>query len=327
VKGLRHQRGVALLAAILLVAIATVLAAAIAFESAMAARRGAASLSFDESVLVAEGAEALAASALRDAASTTGSTQAPDSFVSSWAQPLPPTEIVPGVMLQASLEGLEGRFNLNSLVARKDPADTVGTVDPEALKIFEQLLEMVGLETKWAGEIADWVTQHDRTLPDGLGDNDTTGQTPPYRVANTFITSTSELLALPEFGRERYLKLAPYVVALPPDAKINVCLASGFLLDAMSGSGNQYWSLGSALLEERKKQCWPTIAAYQPTVSAADWATLQPQTRLQETSNYFRLTSLITIGDTDFTLYSLLKRNATSGQKTVRVLQRSFTPD
>ena len=68
-----NQRGVALLAAILLVALGTILAAGIAFQSAMAARRGAASLSFDESVLVAQGAEALAAYALNQDTNNTDS--------------------------------------------------------------------------------------------------------------------------------------------------------------------------------------------------------------------------------------------------------------
>ena len=54
------------------------------------------------------------------------------------------------------------------------------------------------------------------SIPEGAEDSVYMGQTLPYRTANRYITSISELLALPGFGREHdYLKLAPYITALP----------------------------------------------------------------------------------------------------------------
>ena len=53
-----RQRGIAMLVAILLVALGTILAADIAYRNAMSARRATATLSFDEALLVAQGAEA-----------------------------------------------------------------------------------------------------------------------------------------------------------------------------------------------------------------------------------------------------------------------------
>ena len=321
--GPRHQRGVALLVAILLVAVGTILAATIAFQSAMAARRGTASMSFDESVLVAEGAEALAAYSLREDVLRQNNT---DALNDDWARPFDPTEIAPGVVLTASVEDLQGRFNLNSLIA-KDGG--VGHIDPDALAVFQRLLAMVDLEPSWADKIADWIDRNDMPEADGMEDSGTTTQDPPYRVANTFITSTSELLALPGFGRERYLKLARHVVALPPEAKINTCTASPFLLDALVGPDYRYYSIHDTLTEDRKSGCVPllrdftTVADSGPDAGKPLLATRL--TRLDQKSKYFRLTSLITIGDADFTLYSLLERDP--DKKTVRVLQRSFTPD
>src|SRR3954447_2490827 len=109
----RRQRGIAMLVAILLVALATILAAAIGFKSAMAARRGTAALSLDQSVLVAEAAEALAAYALRE--DLKGGKDI-DYSGEAWGQPLGPVEVVPGVVLEAYVEDASGRFNLNSLV-------------------------------------------------------------------------------------------------------------------------------------------------------------------------------------------------------------------
>ena len=58
----RAQRGVALIVAILLVALGTIIAATVGYENAMAARRGTATYAFDQSLLISQGAEALAAS-------------------------------------------------------------------------------------------------------------------------------------------------------------------------------------------------------------------------------------------------------------------------
>ena len=60
-----RQRGIALLVAVLLVALGTIIAAAIAYENAMTARRGAATFALDQSVLIGEAAESLAAYGLR----------------------------------------------------------------------------------------------------------------------------------------------------------------------------------------------------------------------------------------------------------------------
>ena len=118
------QRGVALLVAILLVALGTIIAAAVAYENAMTARRGTATYAFDQSLLIAQGAEALAAYGLRQIYQSDATHIYPGQ---GWDKPVGPIEVVPGVMLEASLEDLQGRFNLNNLV------NTDGTPDPVEL--------------------------------------------------------------------------------------------------------------------------------------------------------------------------------------------------
>jgi hypothetical protein len=45
---------------------------------------------------------------------------------------------------------------------------------------------------------------------------------------------------------------------------------------------------------------------------------------VSESSQYFRPTSIVTIGSAEFALYSLLERDP---NKQIHVLMRSFTPD
>ncbi len=316
--GPRSQRGVAMMVAILLVAFGTILAAAIAFKSAMSARRSTASMAMDQSLLMAEAAEALAAYALREDGKSNG--QSAQTYPGQgWSQPLGPVEVVPGIVLEAYVEDVSGRFNLNSLV------DANGEIDPIALGKLEDLMEQTGVETKFASVIADWIDKDTQPLQDGAEDSAYAAQDPPYRAANTVITSASELLAMPEFGRERYLRIAPFVTALPRDALINVCSASGVLLDALVGATyKQHGPEPEALVKSRENGCFPTKQAFQSQFSnQQDWQQ-KVDGRVSETSNYFRLTSIVTIGSAEFALYSLLYRDTTNQ---IHVLMRSFTPD
>jgi general secretion pathway protein K len=313
--GPRAQRGIALLVAILLVALGTILAAAVAYENAMTFRRGVAVYAFDQALLVQQGAEALAAYGLRLAQrSDPQHTYASE----GWAQPVGPFEVVPGVMLTAQLEDLQGRFNLNNLV-RQD-----GTPDPVEVAAFQQLLAMLGLEPKWAGYMVDWI---DRdivpSIPEGAEDSVYMGQTPPYRTPNRYITSASELLALPGFGHDRYVALAPYVTALPHGTNINLCTAKGQVLDAFLGHVDFSSDLeGLAKNRAAANGCFPNQTDYQAAADPATWKNIS--TKVKMTSSYFRLMSLITIGSTEFNLYSLLLQEPT-GQ--VRPILRSYTPD
>lgn len=313
----RAQRGVALLVAILLVALGTILAAAIAYENAMTFRRGSATYAFDQALLVQQGAEALAAYGLRLAQKGD-----PQHTVASPRWTIGPIEVVPGVTLTARLEDLQGRFNLNNLVKQD------GTPDATQVAAFEQLLAMHGLEPKWAAYMVDWIDRDMQpSLPEGAEDSVYMGQVPPYRTPNRYITSATELLALPGFGRDRYLALAPYVVALPYGTKLNICNADPRLLDAYLGH-IEFSSNADDFNKNRSAAtgCSPQLSDYQAAATnsgnAAVWQ--QVSQKVQMTSGYFRLTSLITIGSTEFNLYSLLMQDPT-GQ--VRPILRSFTAD
>jgi general secretion pathway protein K len=307
-----------MMVAILLVAFGTILAAAIGFKSAMAARRSTASMAMDQSLLIAEAAEALAAYALRE---DFKASQKVDHPVEQWASPLGPVEVVPGVILEAYVEDASSRFNLNSLVDRNN------VVDPVALQKLESIMEQAGVDPKWAAMIADWIDPDTQPINGGAEDSVYAAQTPPYRTANTFITSPSELLAMPEFGRDNYVKLSPFVTALPRDAKINICSASGLLLDGMvDPSHKNFGQLDPKnFAKQRESGCFPDLNVYAQEFGGAasqDWGAVKD--RVSEVSSYFRLTSIVTIGSAEFTLYSLLWRD-TQGQS--HVLMRSYSPD
>jgi general secretion pathway protein K len=213
---------------------------------------------------------------------------------------------------------MQGRFNLNNLgrtLANGQP-------DPQPLEQFQRLLASVGVEPKFADLARDWIdADNNPTEPDGAEDSVYTMQTPPYLTGNWPMTSPSELMALPGFDLGRYLKIAPYVTALPTaNAQVNICTASAFVLESLwpAGSG-EYSTNPDALTIGRKSGCFPDLNTFKQTVTPQYLAAINGL--YAETSSYFELTTHVTLGTSEFTLYSLLQRGR--GSK-VTPLLRSF---
>jgi len=316
-----------MLVAILLVALGTILAADIAYRSAMAARRSTATMSFDEALLVTQGAEALAAYGLKTVmqSSKAGTSGSPDVYATQpWAQPVGPIEVVPGVTLEANLEDMQGRFNLNWLVGFTGA--NVGKPEPIAVEAFKKLLELATVDPKWADMVVDWIDRDNQPQTQGAEDSAYMGQNPPYLAANQYISSTTELLALPGFGRENYEKLAPYIAALPPGTTLNICTAKGKVLDAFNTNSTQ-WEDENSLQKNRSTApgCFPDLAAYGASFDDPTKFGNISNTYFKQSSQWFRLSSLVTIGSAEFNLYSLLLLDKQG--YFVHAVQRSFSPD
>ena len=171
-----RQRGVALIIALILVALAAILATKLTFDGFMERQRTVGILAGDQAMQFGYGAEVLAADILTQNNSPTGMVTLAD----PWAQPTPPLPITPQSdpegepigTLQGSIEDMQGRFNLNTLGhyaggsgAQTPPpngaqpqlngAQTVP--DPVPVQIFQRLLVAVGVEPKWAQMAQDWI--------------------------------------------------------------------------------------------------------------------------------------------------------------------------
>ena len=321
-----RQRGVALLVAILLVALGTIIAAAMAYNNAMTARRAAATFGFDQAMLVAEGAEALAAEGLK-----LESKQNPTYIAAnqSWAQPFGPAEVAPGVTLEAQLEDLQGRFNVNDLVGSDGE-----TPNQTAILAFQRLLQSLNLNAQLADYIVDWIDQDTTPRSEGAEDSVYMEMDPPYRTPNTPITSTSELMALPGMTRAEFDRLAPHITALPIGTKINQCTADPWVLDALTGTV-QFSADPDRFYKDREADggCFPPVGQVKVqgapavngpgTVGGGAGPQSNPADLVGQTSSYFRLTSIVTLGSAEFSVYTLLYQDPTG----VHTMMRSFTPD
>lgn len=316
-----RQRGVALIMAVLIVALATILAISVASEGYMDQRRTSTTMVMDQAFEVALGAEALAAYTLQQ---DNPKVDSPDE---TWATPivLPIDEGIGDV--KGNLEDLQGRFNLNNLI------DQNGKRNDAGVRQFQRLLELLHIDAKYATLALDWIDDNSNPeFPDGAEDSTYAGQTPAYLAANMPITRTTELMSIVGMKQEDYSKLEPYIAALPFDAKLNVCTASAYVLDALAGavgSNFQNFSTDPAVFAKNRSAggCFPGINNLKTTLANdkdfQDLLTANP-TYLVETTSYFRANILVTIGTTELALYSVLNRVSTGTNAKTRVIQRSF---
>jgi general secretion pathway protein K len=299
-----RQRGVAIITAVVLVAIATVLAARVGTEAALDLRRTAGIGALNQAWHVALGAEAWAAEILRKDLQESQR----DELDEPWAQPLPPLP-VDGGSIEGGLEDMQGRFNLNNLL-RAD-----GAVDEANLERFSRLLRLAGVDPRFAGALADWLDADTvERFPDGAEDGVYLSQVPGYRAANGPITSISELLALPGFTLDDYARLQPHVAALPAGTRINVCTATPLVLAALVEGGTDFGD-AATLARNRAGGCFPLLVDLQATLDPDQYQTLAPA--VAESSSWFRSVAVVSIGTSQLTLYSLLERNAAGGVRTV----------
>ena len=289
----RAQRGVAILTAVLVVAIGTIIAVNLLWEGTLDLRRGEATLAADQGLMYVQGAEAWAADILRQ--DLVDSPNA-DHLGENWAIELPPLPVEGGAIV-GRLEDLQGRFNLNNLV------NPDGTENEQARLQFERLLASLDVDPSLAGAVVDWLDPDtDLRFPSGGEDVTYSGADPPYRTANSMITSVSELMAVAGFDREIYARVAPYLAALPMGTKLNVNTASDVLLASLSDDIDM--GTAASLVDERSGADFPDIEAVFAGLVEPD--VLQD---LDGVSEHFLLTATVTLGTNQLTMRSVLQRD------------------
>lgn len=302
--GRRRARGVALITAMLISALAALVAYNLAWDNTLDVRRTMSLLYRDQAQQIALGAESWVINILHQDMADSQT----DHLGEIWAAELPGLPI-DGGEVYGGVQDLQGRFNVNNLI------DNTGGVDPEALEQFQRLLAVLDLDPRLAGIAADWLdADAEPSFPDGAEDGIYTGRTPPYRAANQRLTSVSELLALDGMDKESFDVLAPHITALPGRTAINVNTATAPVLQSLGE--NISAADVEALLSERENGGFPDIQT-----AFSSLVTPDVLNSLDEATNYFQVRVVVRIDTVRVTLYSVLLRGPTGS---VTPILRSF---
>ena len=287
------QRGVAIVMAIIVVAIGTMIAVGLTWRQTLDLRRTESALAADQGLMYVQGAEAWAADILRqDLVDSPDS----DNLGEQWAIELPPLP-VDGGAIRGRLDDLQGRFNLNNLIGSDGKESLL------ARRQLERLLVSVEADPALAGAVIDWLDPDtELRFPSGGEDVVYSDAEPPYRTANSMITSTSELMAVAGFDREIYRRLAPYITVLPAGTKLNVNTASDVVLASLSD--NIDLATATSMIEERGDAEFVDIDATFEGLVEPD--VLQ---EIDGVSEHFLLTATVTLGSNQLTMRSVLQRD------------------
>ncbi len=305
VKVSQQNRGVALLTVMLVVALATTTAVAMASRQQLDIRRTENTLYQGQALMYLYGVESWSIQFLAEDRRNNET----DHNGEDWAVRLPPLP-VEGGQVQGFIEDLQGRFNLNSL----NQTDDSGKLARER---FERLLKQLELNTEIMSTIQDWLDADiDTRFPAGAEDDYYLGQDPAYRTANQNMLSPSELLLLKDLDNEIYEKLSPHVNALPAATPININTASPEVLLSLADDVSKTDIEG--LIKKREDKAYDNVEAFLAEDVFAGKNVSDEG--LSVNSDYFLLQAEADIGHLQQTLTSIFERD---DEGKIQVLLRS----
>jgi general secretion pathway protein K len=300
------------LTAILVVAIATVLAVNLLWQTSVGLTRTENLLLQDQARQYDLGGEEFAKFGLAEDARDDGP-DGTDTTLENWAKPLA-FEVEAGT-LEGYLQDQQGRFNLNGLISKD------GKRVPKSAEQFERLLQLLPLDSSTAAALTDatidWIDPNSDVEINGAEDDQYTSRQPPYRPGNFWLTSTSELLAIEGYTNDIYAALQPHVTALPPRTDgaphpLNVNTATPLVLASLLPN------LSPLDVEPFVGGAYEKVADFEEDFPGEELigATIP----LDVHSDWFLLTVTASIGTARSTMYSLLERT----NDAVRTRLRTF---
>lgn len=314
---MKQQRGVALITILIMVALATILAATIAKRQMSTTEDTAYLIRQNQSLLYAKSAEAFFSELLIQ-----DSQNAPnvDDLQETWAKPMPPFP-VDGGTISGLIVDESGKFNLNSLL-KSD-----GTPNDVAKAYFEKLLQRVGLPAELSQAVIDWQDPDDATVGSmGAESSYYQGLTKPYLTPNSKFRSVEELKLVRGFEGNKYKLIEAYVTASPDiNSKININTAPALVLASIDL--NVDVNAVNSLLEEKLAKLEhfntaPELLATAP-FSNIDQSSQDIANRLFDVkSNYFKAQTEVVLNNRKRQFSSYLYRN----NKQVYVYTRSLAP-
>jgi general secretion pathway protein K len=228
-----HQRGLALITAMLVVAIAATAAAYLSLDQQIWLRQAQNISDRAQAEVVRAGAEEWAITILDKDANNSSI----DDLTENWAKPMPPLA-VEGGQVMGSISDAQARFNLNNLVRANTntPSPDIGT--------FQHLLQSLDLDPNLTDAVIDWIDADSNTSAYGAEDIDYLQLKIPYRAANQPMQSVDELRLARGFTRDIVEKLRPFITVLPQPTEINVNTANKEVLSAL------FYTLSAPDIEE-----------------------------------------------------------------------------
>lgn len=215
-----------------------------------------------------------------------------------WALKLPPMQVETGELV-GRIDDQQGAFNLNNLVAE-------GKLSLAQLAHLRRLLAILGLPDELADALADWIDDDGQPQPrHGAEDAYYLALDPPYLTANRPLTDVSELALVRGFDDTVRARLRPYIAALPRFTTVNVNTAPPEVLAAVIDG----LTLGEAqvLVAQRERAYFRSVDDFLKRLPSGAEAAASD---ISVGTDYFMATLRVTIGGAQARGKALLARGS-----------------
>ncbi len=288
----KRQNGVALITAILVVTLVTILAVGMVSRQQFSIRQTANLLHAEQARLYHMAVEDHATPLLKEYWKQIEFLTIEEYEQFSALSGMGYQEVIEGGELLADIGFAgQGRFNLNNLVKG-------GKVDTVQKEIFLRLLQQLDISSGVADLLVDWIdSDSDISGLDGAEDGLYLSESPPYRTSNRAMVDLSELRLITGLEQEGLESLKNHVVVLPSGSKTNLNWASA----EMNRTDGAFKSVEQLLEQESLTNI--DSPNFQQALKK-----LEPL--LTVSGDYFDLKTTIKVGRISRRYHTLLKRTA-----------------
>jgi len=318
-KPLKLQQGVALITALLVVSLASILAISLVEHLNFDIRRTENILRLDQAGLYNNNAVEFGSSLLRLDKKLNNEFDTLGEYSDANEQVFP----IENGGIAAKILDLQGCFNLNNLSKTNTELERHKTT-------FRSLLGKLGinntLHNQLTDSLIDWLDEDDISEPFGAEFDYYIGLEIPYRTANDLMLSPSELRLVNGYTQEIINKISKHVCVLPAtNTHININTVSLEMLESIAALA----PYASQIIEYRNgdpensddDQSFEKPGDFEDYVkNTLEVENYTPQ-GLDVYSEYFMMESHTTLGAGDISLFSLIYRN--QGDGTTRLIHQS----
>lgn len=317
------QRGVALLATLILALAVTIILGNIFFRHQVQVSQAAGSLHSDQAILLAISAENWA----RDLLVAENDDVKTDHFEEDWAQAIPFLP-VDGGSIAGCIVDLQSRFNLNSLSSytSSDLEQEIDGIKFGHARVWQNLLQSMDyfVDSSKVAVIVDWLDKNDsRVTPSGAERPEYSFYEPARFPHNDLISDAAELASMEGYSLRDLQQLTPWITALPEITPVNINTAPEQILLALAG--------------DMEREFVDLILASRPFGNLTDFYSAvdqylmlgeqQVQLRWPETlvdvkSAFFQLNLEVTLGQSKLHVKSIMHRQ---GRYALKVISREIT--
>lgn len=306
----RRERGAALLAVLLLVAVTGAIAAA-AVEKLSLSRAAAANVvALDQARAYAHGVEQLALLMIDDLVVENPSRT---TLAGGWNGATRRVPMPGGGVAQVRIRDGGNCFNVNSVV-EGDARTSLARRNSGVLQ-FAGLMRVLGVPESEARRIseaaADWVDSDTRPGPIGFEDAAYASGAEPYRTGNTLFADVGELSALAGMTPEIMARLRPWLCALPAPIlspiNINTLLPEQAPLLAMLAPERMGAERARRILAARPSSGWGSQVEFWRIDALRDLnVPLDVQLQLQLSTRWFALETQVELMDSELSQTALV---------------------